>query len=162
METFVRIGTVISKPSLASELLSARAACFVSLKTHDGDLRGCIGTIEPVKESLAEEVIANAINAATRDPRFEPVSPEELAGLRYSVDVLQSPEPAEFEDLDPKVYGVIVEDQTGRLRGLLLPDIPGVETARQQVDIASRKAGIATDTPIRLSRFRVDRYGEKR
>ena len=161
VETFVRNGTVIS-PSPGSELLSARAACFVSLKTHDGDLRGCIGTIEPVKESLAEEVIANAINAATRDPRFEPVSPDELAGLRYSVDVLQSPEPAAFEDLDPQLYGVIVEDLAGRFRGLLLPDIPGVETARQQVDIASRKAGIAPDAPIRLARFRVDRYREKK
>ena len=162
VESFVRTGTAPAKPATASALLSARAACFVSLKTGDGDLRGCIGTIEPVKASLAEEIIANAISAATRDPRFEPVGPTELDQLRYSVDVLQAPEPAVFEDLDPKVYGVIVEDLTGRLRGLLLPDIPGVETASQQVEIASRKAGIAPDEPVKLSRFRVDRYRENK
>lgn len=162
VETFVRTGKSISAPENASPLLSARASCFVSIKTHHGDLRGCIGTIEPVKHTLAEELIANAINAATRDPRFEPVSPEELAELRYSVDVLGVPEPAEFEDLDPKIYGVIVEDESGRLRGLLLPDIAGVETARQQVDIAARKAGIAPGIPLKLSRFRVDRYPKKK
>lgn len=161
VETFVRTGTSTSAQEPVSALLSARAACFVSIKTHSGDLRGCIGTIEPVKQTLAEELTANAINAATRDPRFEPVSPEELAQLRYSVDVLGVPESAEFEALDPKIYGVIVEDESGR-RGLLLPDIAGVETAQQQVDIAARKAGIAPGTPLKLSRFRVDRYREKK
>jgi AmmeMemoRadiSam system protein A/AmmeMemoRadiSam system protein B len=160
VETFVRSGKQISIPTKTSALLSARAACFVSIKTNDGDLRGCIGTIEPVKENLGEELIANAINAATRDPRFDPVSPGELAELRYSVDILGAPEPASFADLDPKVYGVIVEDESGTLRGLLLPDIAGVDTAGQQVDIAARKAGIAPDTPLKLSRFRVDRYRE--
>src|SRR6185503_17878931 len=119
-----------------------------------------VGTIEPVKDNLAEELIANAINAATRDPRFDPVSAEELGKLRYSVDVLGATEPADFADLDPKTYGVIVEDESGKLRGLLLPDIPGVETAAQQVEIAARKAGIAAGAPVKLSRFRVDRYRE--
>lgn len=160
VETFVLTRKQIT-PGEASPLLSARAACFVSIKTHVGDLRGCIGTIEPLKQNLAEELIANAINAATRDPRFEPVSADELAELRYSVDILAAPEPATFEDLDPKIYGVIVEDESGKLRGLLLPDIAGVETARQQVDIAARKAGIAPGTPLKLSRFRVDRYRER-
>jgi AmmeMemoRadiSam system protein A len=132
----------------------------VSIKTHAGELRGCIGTIEPARESLAEELIANAINAATRDPRFEEVSADELAELRYSVDVLGAAEPTTFEDLDPKIYGVIVEDEPGNLRGLLLPDIPGVETSRQQVDIAARKAGIPPGNPVKLSRFRVERYRE--
>lgn len=162
IETFVRTGEQITTADTADPLLSARAACFVSIKTHDGDLRGCIGTIEPVKQNLAQELIANAINAATRDPRFEPVSAEELSGLRYSVDVLATPEPAEFEDLDPKTYGVIVQNESGSMRGLLLPDIPGVETARQQVDIASRKAGIVPGELVKLSRFRVDRYREKK
>jgi AmmeMemoRadiSam system protein A len=162
VETFVRTGKSISTPTNTSALLAARAACFVSIKTQHGELRGCIGTIEPAKQNLAEELIANAINAATRDPRFDPISAEELAELRYSVDVLGAPEPTEFEDLDPKVYGVIVEDESGKLRGLLLPDIPGVETARQQVDIAARKAGIAPGAPLKLSRFRVDRYREKK
>ncbi|MDX6696373.1 MAG: hypothetical protein QOF02_3976 [Blastocatellia bacterium] len=160
VETFVREGTRIEPPTKASALLKQRAACFVSLKTHDGDLRGCIGTIEPVKNSLAEELIANAISAATRDPRFPPVAAAELPSLSYSVDVLHAPEPAEFEDLDPATYGVIVEDEAGVRRGLLLPDIRGVETARQQVDIAARKAGIAPGTALKLSRFRVERFRE--
>jgi AmmeMemoRadiSam system protein A/AmmeMemoRadiSam system protein B len=155
IETFVREGVVIEPPFEATELLNQRAACFVSLKTFTGDLRGCIGTIEPLRNTLAEELIANAIGAATRDPRFPPVAAEELASLRYSVDVLAAPEPAEFEELDPAVYGVIVEDEAGLRRGLLLPDIQGVETARQQVDIAARKAGITPGTRLKLTRYRV-------
>ncbi len=161
VEAFVLTGKQISAPEKASALLCARAACFVSLKTRNGELRGCIGTIEPLKQFLAEELIANAINAATRDPRFEPVSPGELAELTYSVDILGASEPTTFEGLDPKVYGVIVEDDSGRLRGLLLPDIAGVETARQQVEIAARKAGITPGTPLKLTRFRVDRFREQ-
>jgi AmmeMemoRadiSam system protein A len=161
VETFVLAGTQITPPAQVSALLSACASCFVSIKTDTGDLRGCIGTIEPVKQNLADELITNAINAATRDPRFDPVSAGELAKLRYSVDILAAPEPATFEDLDPKIYGVIVEDETGKLRGLLLPDITGVETARQQVEIAARKAGIAPGKPLKLSRFRVDRFSER-
>ncbi|MDQ3908009.1 MAG: AmmeMemoRadiSam system protein A, partial [Acidobacteriota bacterium] len=143
-----------------SPLLRQPAACFVSIKTEDGELRGCIGTIEPQRDSLAEELIANAVSAATRDPRFPPVSADELSHLRYSVDVLSEPEPADFEDLDPKTYGVIVEDESGVRRGLLLPDLEGVETAAQQVQIAARKAGIRADEPVRLYRFRVDRFPE--
>jgi len=157
----VRTGKQIEVPAQASVLLSGRAACFVSIKTDEGDLRGCIGTIEPVKENLAEELIANAINAASRDPRFNPVSASDLPRLRYSVDILSAPEPATFADLDPKVYGVIVEDESGKLRGLLLPDIPGVDTASQQVEIAARKAGIPPGKSLQLSRFRVDRFREK-
>lgn len=160
VETFVREGRLIEKPSAPDPVLEQRAACFVSIKTLEGDLRGCIGTIEPAKQTLAEELIANAASSATRDPRFPPVAPEELPELRYSVDVLSTPEPAEFDDLDPKVYGVIVEDESGIYRGLLLPDLKGVETARQQVEIAARKAGIAPGTPLRLSRFRVVRFRE--
>ncbi|HEX9917857.1 MAG TPA: AMMECR1 domain-containing protein, partial [Pyrinomonadaceae bacterium] len=77
-----------------------------------------------------------------------------------SVDILSAPEPAQFDDLDPKVFGVIVEDEGGRRRGLLLPDIGGVETASQQVRIATRKAGIAPHEPVRLYRFRVTRFRE--
>lgn len=141
-------------------LLTQPAACFVSIKTDDGELRGCIGTVEAARASLAEELIANAVSAATRDPRFPPVSAEELPRLRYSVDVLSEPEPAQFEDLDPKNYGVIVEDEAGTRRGLLLPDIEGVETAAQQVQIATRKAGISPRESVRLSRFRVRRFSE--
>lgn len=161
VETFVREKRVLEKPSAAEDsMLEQRAACFVSIKTDEGDLRGCIGTIEPVKETLAEELIANAVSSATRDPRFPPVAPDELSHLRYSVDVLSTPEPAKFEELDPKVYGVIVEDEAGARRGLLLPDLPGVETVSQQVDIAARKAGIKPGTPLNFFRFRVERFRE--
>ncbi len=160
IETFVRTGKQISTPEHASGILAARAACFVSIKTRNGDLRGCIGTIEPVKQTLVEELIMNAISAATRDPRFEPVSAGELTNLRYSVDVLSAPEPTTFEDLDPAIYGVIVEDDSGMFRGLLLPDIEGVDTAKKQVDIAARKAGIAPGKPLTLSRFSVNRFRE--
>jgi AmmeMemoRadiSam system protein A len=157
VEAFVRDGLVLEAPA---EMFDQRAACFVSIKTFEGDLRGCIGTIEPVKPTLAQELIANAINAATRDPRFTPITTDELPRLRYSVDVLSTPEPATFEELDPAIYGVIVEDQAGLRRGLLLPDLKGIETARQQVNIAARKAGIAPGTPLKFSRFRVERFRE--
>lgn len=161
VETYVLEGTQMDSSQANTELLIARAACFVSLKTLDGQLRGCIGTIEPSRENLAEEIIANAINAATRDPRFSPVAAEELSRLRYSVDVLSESEPATLVDLDPAVYGVIVEDESGSHRGLLLPDLEGVDSVAKQVEIAARKAGIPPQTPIKLSRFRVSRFGEK-
>jgi MEMO1 family protein len=157
IEAYVSAGEILKAPA---DLLPERAACFVSIKTDDGSLRGCIGTIEPMQESLAEEIIANAISAATRDPRFPPISPSELSHLRYSVDVLYEPEPATFDELDSKTYGVIVEDMNGTRRGLLLPDIEGIETASQQVEIAARKAGIRPGTPLKLSRFRVERFRE--
>lgn len=161
VEAFIRSGEILSPPQETSAgLLSARAPCFVCLKTLDGELRGCIGTIEPAKETLAQEVIANSISAAMNDPRFDPVSEKELPNLRYSVDVLLPAEETVFEDLEPKVFGVIVEDETSGRRGLLLPDIPGVETAEQQIEIASRKAGISRDTPVKLWRFKVDRFRE--
>ncbi|HET6671618.1 MAG TPA: AmmeMemoRadiSam system protein A [Pyrinomonadaceae bacterium] len=162
VEQFVREGTELKVSATDSELLQARAACFVSLKTLDGELRGCIGTIEPALDTLADEVVANAISAATRDPRFAPVAPEELASLRYSVDVLSATESTQMGDLDPAIYGVIVEDEVGLQRGLLLPALEGIDTAVRQVEIASRKAGITPGTPIRLRRFSVSRYSEKR
>jgi AmmeMemoRadiSam system protein A/AmmeMemoRadiSam system protein B len=160
VETFVLTGSQIKPPENPSGLLKERTACFVSIKMLDGDLRGCIGTIEPARDTLAEELIANAINAATRDPRFMPISASELPHLRYSVDILSASEPATFEELDPAVYGVIVEDESGLRRGLLLPDIDGVDTAEKQVEIASRKAGIPPGTAVKLSRFRVQRFRE--
>lgn len=162
VETFTRTGDVLAPPVGAGELLSARAPCFVSLKTLDGELRGCIGTIEPAQKNLAREIIANAISAAINDPRFDPVSEDELSNLRYSVDVLRPAEETVFDELDPAVFGVIVEDEDTSRRGLLLPDIPGVETAEQQVEIATRKAGIPRGTPVKLWRFKVDRFREEK
>lgn len=160
VETFVITNSQVIPPANATGILAARAACFVSIKTRSGDLRGCIGTIEPARETLTQEVILNAIHAASRDPRFPPVSPSELPELRYSVDVLSAPEPTTFEALDPKDYGLIVEDEHGLQRGLLLPDIEGVDTATKQVEIAARKSGIAPGTRLKLSRFRVQRFRE--
>jgi AmmeMemoRadiSam system protein A len=164
VETYAREGRAVSPseilPPTLPPALRGPAACFVSIKTEDGELRGCIGTVEPTRATLAEELVANAFSAATRDPRFPPVEASELPRLRYSVDILSGPEPAEFADLDPKVFGVIVEDEGGRRRGLLLPDIEGVESAAQQVQIASRKAGISPHEPVRLHRFRVTRFRE--
>jgi AmmeMemoRadiSam system protein A/AmmeMemoRadiSam system protein B len=161
VEAFIRSGRILDPVEATHGLLGTPAPCFVSLKTLDGELRGCIGTIEPARDTLAHEIVANAISAATNDPRFEAVSVEELSNLRYSVDVLFPPEKAEMNELDPAVFGVIVEDQSGARRGLLLPDIAGITDAAQQVEIAARKAGIAAGEPVRLWRFKVERFREK-
>ncbi len=157
IQDYIRHGRVMSVPDDTPEdLKSTCAGAFVCLKM-DGDLRGCIGTIEPAQRSLAEEIIENAISAATRDPRFLPVEVDELDALRISVDVLFPPEPIEdVASLDPKRYGVIVE--SGSRRGLLLPDLEGVDTAEQQIDIAKHKAFIGRAEEARLYRFEVKRY----
>lgn len=160
VETFVRSGKILAPPKSVEGLLASRAPCFVSLKTLNGELRGCIGTIEPGRNTLAEEIIANAISAAASDPRFEPVSLEELSNLRYSVDVLFPPEETVMAELNPSIFGVIVEDESSSRRGLLLPDIPGIENAEQQVGVAARKAGIERGEAMRLWRFKVERFRE--
>ena len=160
VERFIRDGKVVDPRTSTHGYMAARAPCFVSLKTLQGELRGCIGTIEPARDTLAQEIVANAISAAMNDPRFDPVTKDELPNLRYSVDVLFPSEPAVMADLDPQVYGVIVEDENGSRRGLLLPAIPGVENAKQQVEIAARKAGIGKEEPIKLFRFKVERFRE--
>ena len=155
LESFVLRKEFIEPPQ-DSSLLNLRAGAFVTLYKN-GQLRGCIGTIEPVQESLAAEIIENAVSAGMYDPRFPPVTPEELPDLTYSVDVLSPAEEVASSDfLDPRRYGVIVESN-GR-RGLLLPDLEGVDTVEQQVMIALQKAGIRPDEPYRLLRFQVQRY----
>ncbi len=154
IETYVRERRAIAAPP-AEGLLASQHGAFVSLH-REGFLRGCIGTIAPTQTTLAEEIIHNAIQAATADPRFPPVSPDELHDLEISVDVLQPSEPAALEDLDPKLYGVIVSCDWRR--GLLLPDLEGVDTVDDQVAIACQKAGIGAHESIHLERFRVDRY----
>jgi AmmeMemoRadiSam system protein A len=137
-----------------------RAGAFVSLHLPDGSLRGCIGTFMATTPSLAEEIVNSAVGAATRDPRFFPVRPDELKGLRISVDVLDEPEDIDgLDQLDPRRYGVIVSTDDGR-QGLLLPDLEGVDTAEQQVGIACRKARIdPVRDEYRLQRFLVTRHG---
>jgi len=137
----------------------ARRACFVSIKTTDGKLRGCIGTILPSYPSLDREIAANAVAAAARDPRFPPMTSDELEGVTFSVDVLTKPEPApDTSGLDPKVWGVIVTK--GFQRGVLLPDLEGVDTVRKQLEIAAGKAGIFDMSGVKIERFRVERYKE--
>jgi AmmeMemoRadiSam system protein A len=157
VESFVSQGRVPDVSDAPPELESSRAGVFVCLKI-DGDLRGCIGTIEPVARNIAEEITNNAINAAIRDPRFPPVRPEELEKLTYSIDVLEDAEDIpDVSYLDPKVYGVIVRGGGGR-SGLLLPDLEGVDTAEEQVRIAMMKAGIRPGEPVELQRFKVNRH----
>ncbi len=157
IERYVRDRKVIEAPKQTTPEMQAHAGVFVSLHSPGGDLRGCIGTFEPTTPNVAQEVIHNAIAAATQDPRFPPVGPGELADLDISVDVLTPPEPIQSMDqLDPKRYGVIV--RSGRRRGLLLPDLEGVDTVEYQVDIARRKAGIGSQEAVELYRFEVKRY----
>jgi AmmeMemoRadiSam system protein A len=155
VETFVLEAHRVVEPPRDddSSLLSQRSACFVCIKTEGRELRGCVGTIEPEHDSLAAEVVDNAIKAATRDPRFRPVSADELSLLRYSVDVLGGLEPTTLEDLDPSVFGVVVTNDSGTRRGLLLPNIDGIRTASQQVGVAARKAGIGRTRPSNYSAF---------
>jgi len=156
IESYVREGTTIAPPAELTPEMQQQAGVFVSLHAH-GDLRGCIGTFQATTPNVAQEVIRNAIHAATQDPRFAPVRPNELADLDISVDVLTSPEPIDsLEQLDPKRYGVIV--QSGWRRGLLLPDLEGVDTVEYQVDIARRKAGIGPHEAVKLFRFEVKRF----
>ncbi|MEE8373951.1 MAG: AmmeMemoRadiSam system protein A [Dehalococcoidia bacterium] len=155
VESYVR-DRRLPKPTELTPEMEGRAGVFVSIKKR-GELRGCIGTFEPSKPNVAEEIINNAVSSSTRDPRFPPVSSEELADLTYTVDVLTDPEPVDSEaKLDPTRYGVIV--RSGRRQGLLLPDLEGVDTAQRQIDICRRKAGILPDETVDLHRFEVRRY----
>lgn len=157
LETYVTTGEYATMPdNLPEELTKRRAGVFVSLKKH-GSLRGCIGTIAPVTESIAREILRNAVSAGTEDPRFAPVSENELPELVYSVDVLAEPEPIQYmTDLDVKRYGVIVT--SGRKRGLLLPNLEGVDSVEQQVEIAKKKAGIYDNETFAMERFEVVRH----
>jgi AmmeMemoRadiSam system protein A len=155
VKSYVCHGEVLRPKELSAEM-KARAGVFVSIKKR-GELRGCIGTFIPTRQNVAEEIVTNAISAATQDPRFTPVEASELDDLEYSVDVLTEPEPVRGVDqLDPKEYGVIVE--CGFRRGLLLPDLDGVDSVEEQIRICRAKAGISAEEPINLHRFRVKRF----
>lgn len=155
VEVYVRNGKLPQPIELTTEM-KERAGVFVSIKRH-GALRGCIGTFEPTQPNVAQEVIHNAVSSAMNDPRFLPVTPEELPDLVYSVDVLTRPVPVQSEkELDPRRYGVIV--QSGARRGLLLPDLESVDTVEKQIQICRQKAGISPDEPVKLYRFEVKRY----
>lgn len=157
IEEYVTMGKTPDMPSeLPEEMLGKQAGVFVSIK-KDGRLRGCIGTIEATQSSIAKEIVANAVSASTRDPRFSPIKQAELPWLTISVDVLGDTEKiSSTNELDVKRYGVIVT--RGRRRGLLLPNLEGVDTVEEQLAIAKQKAGIAEDEPVEMERFEVVRH----
>lgn len=158
LETYVRTGRRLNSlpDDLPQELTGQAAGAFVSLHIS-GRLRGCIGTIAPTQKNVAWEIVQNAVSAGTRDPRFPAVGAAELEELEYSVDVLGQPEMVDSPDqLDPRQYGVIVS--CGHRRGLLLPDLDGVDTVEQQIDIARQKGGIRAGEPYTLQRFQVVRH----
>ena len=157
LEHRIKTGAVLKKPAgLPAEMENGRAGVFVSLH-RNGSLRGCIGTISPATGCIAEEIIQNAVSAGLRDTRFDPVAEGELPYLTYKVDVLSPPEPIESSDeLDVRKYGVIVT--SGHKRGLLLPNLDGVDTVAEQLEIARKKAGIGANEKYALERFEVIRY----
>ena len=156
IETYVKEGKTIDPPKELSPEMKGSAGVFVSLHKK-GQLRGCIGTFRPTAENVAKEIIRNAIESSTRDPRFPPMQAEELPDLEISVDVLADPVPVKSKaELDAKKYGVIVK--SGGKSGLLLPNLPGVNTVEEQIAICRRKAWINDDEPIELFRFEVRRF----
>lgn len=158
LETYVKTAQRLTSlpEDLPAEMTTQQAGAFVSLHKN-GQLRGCIGTIAPTCDNLAWEIVQNAVSACSRDPRFSPVRPNELDELEYSVDVLGAPEPVDSPAaLDPKTYGVIVS--CGGRRGLLLPDLDGVDSVEAQLSIALQKGGIRENEPYKIERFKVVRH----
>ena len=148
---------MIASNDLPREMLEERHGVFVSLKKF-GQLRGCIGTIFPTTDCVANEIIRNAIQAAIADPRFLEVTEDELVDIDISVDVLTNPIKAIKEELNPKIYGVIVSK--GQNRGLLLPDLEGIDTVEEQLNIACQKGGINPNSDYNIEKFEVIRYKE--
>ncbi len=164
LESYITMGKRVTKADLTgekwedmpAEMFKQQAGAFVSIHKN-GALRGCIGTILPTCKNVADEIMQNAISAGTNDPRFPMIREDELKSLEMSVDVLDTPEPIDSPDqLDVKRYGVIVTH--GRKRGLLLPNLDGVDSIEEQIDIARQKAGISEDEDYSLERFEVIRH----
>lgn len=156
VEEFIRNQKVIAAPEPLSPEMAGKAGVFVCIKKYK-QLRGCIGTFMPCTENIAVETIKNAISAATQDSRFAPVTEDDLNDLAYSVDLLSPPEKVEdISEFNPKKYGVIVT--SGQKKGLLLPNLEGVDTVEEQLRIAKMKAGILPDEKVNLFRFSVCRY----
>jgi AmmeMemoRadiSam system protein A len=153
---YLTLGQYLQPPNPLPEELQTRSGAFVSLKKNHA-LRGCIGTIVPVQDNLAKEIIRNAISAAVEDPRFDPVTEDELPDLTLSVDVLTPLEKVEgTADLDCKKYGLVVRH--GNKQGVLLPDITGVDTVEEQIRICRKKAGLGNKEAVEYFRFEVTRY----
>lgn len=156
VEEYVRKGKQLPLPETLSSEMTRKAGVFVCIK-KDGQLRGCIGTFLACSENVASETIRNAVSAASQDPRFPPVSEDELPDLEYTVDVLSPPEKvSDTGELDPRKYGVMVV--SGPKRGLLLPDLEGVDTVEEQLRITRMKAGIFPNEKMEIFRFTVTRH----
>ncbi len=146
----------LSCPNPLSKDLESRSGAFVSIKKLK-QLRGCIGTLEPCEPNLAMEIIENALKAALHDPRFSPVTPEELQDLTYSIDVVRPLEKiSDVSELDPDIYGLVVRNN-GK-QGVLLPDLEGVNSTEEQIQICRAKGKIPGDEPVEMYRFKVDRF----
>jgi AmmeMemoRadiSam system protein A len=159
IEAYVRESIVVDPGTELTPEMERKAGTFVSLHDKAGQLRGCIGTFVPAQDNVALEVVHNAVSAATRDPRFPPVRPHELPDLDVKVDVLTEPEPVSGpEELDARRYGVIVQAKQGWRRGLLLPDLEGIDTVEEQIRICRYKAGLSPHEQVELLRFEVERY----
>jgi len=160
VENYIKKGEIISPSAdLPKEFLEKQAGVFVTIKKGK-ELRGCIGTYLATKRNIAEEIIHNAIAAATEDYRFNPIKPEELPFLSYTVYLLNPPKLVKnIEELDPKKYGIIVKSADLLKTGLLLPDLDGVDTVEQQVSIACQKGGINPEREkILIYRFTVEKF----
>ncbi len=156
VEKYIQTGEYLDYQGYLPKDLRRKSGVFVCIKIED-QLRGCIGTIEPVTESIKDEIVRNAVASAIDDPRFPPVGAEDFKYLSFSVDILGPKEKVDsLDELDPKRYGIIVSNQ--ETRGLLLPDLDGVEQPRQQIEIALEKAGISKGTDFDIHRFEVKRF----
>jgi AmmeMemoRadiSam system protein A len=151
IRNYIKDNLIIDIPKDLPEEMNKKAGCFVTIHKLNGDLRGCIGTILPVYPALAEEIRSNAISSATRDPRFSPLKTWELDEIFITVDILSEPEKTSYGGLNPKKYGIIVE--AGWRKGVLLPDLEGVDTPETQLRIVLRKAGIDAGEKYELYRF---------
>lgn len=159
VEDFIRSGKKLSLPkSLPKEMIYGRAGVFVSIYNGD-ELRGCIGTYLPSEENIAEEIIANALAAATRDYRFAPITEKELSSLSYSVYLLEEPQQIkDTKELNPKKYGILIKSETGK-SGLLLPDLPGIETVDEQLAAVCQKCGVRPEKEkISIWKFGAKKY----
>ncbi len=157
VQNYLEKGEIMETPPQLPEFLEKKAGAFVSIKDRKGNLRGCIGTLEPTQKTLAGEIIRNAVQSAFQDPRFTPIKNEEMADLVFSVDIIHPPEPvSSLDQLDPAKYGVIVKQ--GAQKGVLLPDLPGIDSAEEQVAIARQKAGLGETPDLEIYRFRVERF----
>ena len=158
LEEYILYGRVLNihNMDIPKEMIENQAGVFVIIKQY-GQLRGCLGTTEPIRKNVAEEIVHNSIGTGTRDPRFFPVKKEELNSLKYIVDVMKEPEPIQsIDQLDVKRYGIIVSCDSRT--GILLPNLEGIATPKEQVSIALKKAGIREVESYSIKRFEVIRH----